>query len=77
MAAYSPYELFRVLIERVGWPTEEDKKAATASVAEMESMAIFGNLARMMECPHDADAMRNGKCTDCGKQVTGGSGQWR
>jgi len=74
MAAYSPYELFRVLIERVGWPSETDKRAAVASVAEMERMQIFGNLASIMECAHET--VRNGLCEDCTKQVTPPGG-WR
>lgn len=72
MSAYSPYELLRTLIDRVGWPDQADKKAATESVDEWERLQIFGNLATMMECPHDAEAIVNGKCRDCGKQITAG-----
>lgn len=76
-AAYSPYELLRVLIERVGWPTEQEKHTAVASVAAMERMQIFGNLASMMQCPHDPEAVHriSGVCGDCGSQVTGATGQ--
>lgn len=52
-AAYSLYDLFRTLVERVGWPTEGEKKAALDSINQAESMGILGNLATLMACPHD------------------------
>lgn len=73
-SAYSPYELLRTLIERVGWPDGTQKDAALRSVDAMENMQIFGNLASMMQCPHEQEARfipRYGTlpvCRDCGKQ---------
>lgn len=72
MAAYSPYELLRTLIERVGWPTEAEKVVALESVREFESMAIFGNLAQQMRCTHP-DIRTDGTCADCGKIIELGS----
>lgn len=69
-AGYSLYDLFRVLIERVGWPSEAEKKVALASVDRAEKMQVFGNLASMMACEHPEEAMtKSGKCADCGRQV--------
>jgi hypothetical protein len=68
-AAYSLYDLLRTLIERVGWPSEAEKRVALASVDAAEAMQVFGNLASQMACPHPAEAMQSGKCGDCGKQV--------
>lgn len=65
MAAYSLYDVLRTLVERVGWPTETEKKLCLDSIAEAERMAIFGNLAQIMTCKHEH---RHGnKCSDCGK----------
>lgn len=72
MAAYSPYDLFRVLCERVGWPQEEEKRVALASIAEWERMQMFGNLASLTACPHPPELIRDGRCEDCGHQVTSG-----
>ncbi len=69
MAAYSLYELLRTLVERVGWPTEEEKRAALESIAEAERMQIFGNLASSMACEHPQSELRNGQCLLCGRQV--------
>jgi len=69
-AAYSLYELFRTLIDRVGWPTEEQKRAALASVDSAERMGILGNLAVDMTCTHpDDERTAGGKCALCGRQV--------
>lgn len=83
MAAYSPYELFRVLIERVGWPDETQKRVALESVDEWERTSIFGNLARDLECDHSELDPYTGRCDDCNKQVTAalrsprrGAGGW-
>lgn len=56
-AAYTPYELLRALIRRVGWPDSSQEQAALSSVDQMEALAIFGNLAQMMACTHPADAI--------------------
>lgn len=69
-AAYSLYELFRTLVERVGWPTEEEKRAALRSVNEAERMQIFGNLAGTMACDHPTDCRTpQGQCTLCGRRI--------
>lgn len=70
-AAYSLYDLLRALIERSGWPTEDEKRAALASVDQAEANSIFGNLAANMACEHPEDAldMATGKCDDCGRQI--------
>lgn len=78
MAAYSLYDVLRTLIDRVGWPTEEEKRLCLESVNEAERMAIFGNLAQQMTCDHEPDetsdvyqygmrAARSNKCRLCGK----------
>lgn len=64
MAAYSLYDVLRTLVERVGWPTETEKRACLDSIAEAESMGIFGNLAQIMTCKHDRGST-NGKCREC------------
>lgn len=74
MNAYSPYDLLRTLIERVGWPVEEEKRVALSAVNDWEQMQIFGNLATMTTCTHPAEAVDRGTCTDCGKQITASSG---
>lgn len=69
-AAYSLYELLRLLIDRVGWPTEEEKNAARGSVDQAERMGIFGDLALMMTCDHPDDEPGdriNGRCMLCGR----------
>jgi len=71
-AAYSLYELFRVLIERVGWRSEAERVAALESVNLAESMGIFGNLAQMMKCPHERKsypARGVVNCLDCGRRL--------
>lgn len=73
MAAYSPYELLRVLIERVGWPTEAERVAALESVSEWESMGFLGgNLAQMTKCPHENTVSRykgGVMCLDCKRRI--------
>lgn len=77
-AAYSPYDVLRTLIERVGWPSETEKRLCLESIALWESMAIFGNLAQMMTCKHELprapdssgyfSGQRYGnRCVHCGK----------
>lgn len=66
-AAYSLYDLFRTLIERVGWPTEEEKRTALASVDAAERMQVFGNLASNMACDHPEQPNADGRCPDCGR----------
>lgn len=69
-AAYSLYDLFRALIERVGWPTEEEKRLALASVDAAEQGSVLGNLAVMMACDHPEESIAStGKCAECGKAV--------
>lgn len=70
-AAYSLYDLFRALIERSGWPTEDEKKAALASVDQAEKMNIFGNLATAMACEHPEEALdyATGICRECNRQI--------
>lgn len=78
-AAYSLYDLLRVLIDRVGWPDEDQKRAAVRSVGEAERMNILGNLARDMVCEHPTEARSAGQCRDCGRQVenTADPSGWR
>lgn len=73
MAAYSPYDLLRTLIERVGWPVEEEKRVALESVNEWERMQIFGNLATMTACPHEEISYATGACVDCGSRLWAGN----
>lgn len=76
MAAYTIYELLTTLIQRVGWPTEQEKVAALESVEHYRSVSLFGNMATLIECPHDrvtSAYSRNGTiniCVDCKKSVT-------
>jgi len=72
MAAYSPYDLFRTLIERAGWSHEEEKRVALESVAEWERMQMFGNLASLTACPHEHISRTNGACEDCGSRLWAG-----
>lgn len=71
MAAYTPYDFFRVLIDRVGWRNEEEKLAATSTVDEWERMGIFGNLVNMVACQHENIDYRRRPpvCTDCKRTV--------
>jgi predicted RNA-binding protein with PIN domain len=76
-AAYSLYDLLRTLIERVGWPTEDEKRVALASVDRAEQMQILGNLANQMTCSHPAEDMSaSGKCGACGKQIEVEQSTW-
>lgn len=68
MAAYTPYDLLRTLVERVGWPDEAQKRVALASIGEWESMSVFGNLVRLAECKHES-VHYNGRCEDCGLKI--------
>lgn len=69
-AAYGPYELLRALVDRVGWPTEAERAAAHASIAQMEQLRVFGTYAATMECEHPDDAIADtGVCTECGRKV--------
>lgn len=65
MAAYSLYELLRVLIQRVSWRTEAEMKAALESVDEAERMNVLGNLIPLFACKHPNK--RAGRCPDCGR----------
>lgn len=69
-AGYSLYDLLRTLIERVGWPSEAEKRVALASVDRAEQAQVFGNLATMMACDHPPDARtKSGRCELCDRQV--------
>lgn len=70
--AYSPYDLLRTLIERVGWPVEEEKRVALQSVNAWERMQIFGNLASMTTCRHENISRATGACEDCGSRLWAG-----
>lgn len=72
MAAYSLYDLLRTLIERVGWPTEEERRTAVESVNEAERLAVLGNVAQSMACDHPTIRV-DGRCDDCGRAVESGS----
>jgi len=76
MAAYNLYQILRTLVERVGWPTEEEKRVVLESINEAERMSIFGNLATSMECPHDAGEDNQGRCALCGRTIHQRNG-WR
>lgn len=80
MAAYSLYDVLRTLVERVGWPTEVEKRVCLESINEAEQMGIFGNLAKMMACKHDGEfdtvqfvgndrrnPVRSNVCRECGR----------
>lgn len=70
-AAFNPYELLRILIDRVGWPTEAEKAAALAAVDQYEGVQLFGNLASALACDHpDDERTRGGRCDLCGRQIT-------
>jgi hypothetical protein len=76
-AGYSLYDLLRTLVERVGWPTEDEKRVALASIDAAERMQVLGNLASMMACEHPEEAMsKSGKCADCGRQVEVEQSPW-
>jgi len=69
-AGYSLYDLLRTLVERVGWPTEVEKRVALTSIDRAESARLFGNIADQMACQHPEEAMApSGVCADCGRQV--------
>lgn len=69
-AAYSVYDLLRTLVERVGWQSEEEKRAALASVDQLEQKQIFGNLATMIACEHPTrETDSRGRCVDCGRMI--------
>lgn len=72
MSAYTPYDLLRTLVERVGWPTEVEKRVALESITEWESTNAFGNLVKLMNCKHE-DIRADGTCDECGKQIESGS----
>jgi hypothetical protein len=74
MAAFTPYDLYRLLVNRVGWPTESEKMAALESIDQWEQVQLFGNLASLMECAHE-EVSKDGKCMDCGRQIEARS--WR
>lgn len=84
-AAYTLYDLLRVLVERVGWQSEEEKRAALGSVDAAERMGIFGDLAQQMACdhPNEPGDRVGGRCTLCGRQIdqqihkTGGDAGYR
>lgn len=67
-SAYTLYDLLRALIERVGWPTEAEKRAAVDSVNEAEAMGVLGTMAKQLACPHES-VRRDGICEDCGGNV--------
>lgn len=69
-AAYSLYDLLRALTEKVSWPTEEEKRAALASIQRAEDTNIFGNLATALACTHETgETDREGRCVDCGRGI--------
>lgn len=72
MAAYTLYDVLRTLVERVGWPTEEEKRVVLDSIREAERMSILGNLATIMECAHDYGVQADGTCSDCGRIIEPG-----
>lgn len=73
MAAYTLYDVLRHLAGAAAWPSEEDKRAALESIGEAEKMAVLGNTARNIECPHD-DIQIDGRCADCGRTINVGHG---
>lgn len=70
-AGYSLYDLLRTLCERVGWPTEDEKRAALGSIDTAERMGILGDLAQQMACEHPQEPgdRINGRCMLCGRQI--------
>lgn len=73
-AAYSLYDLLRTLVDRVGWPSEEEKRAAHRSISEAERLGILGNLAVDMVCDHPDDQRSAGQCMVCGRQLENTTG---
>lgn len=73
-AAYSLYELLRTLVDRVGWPSEDEKRAAHRSISEAERLGILGNLAVDMVCDHPEDQRSAGQCLQCGRQMENTTG---
>jgi hypothetical protein len=62
------YDVLRHLCSVAAWPSEPDRRAAVASINEAEKMSVFGDVAKMIECPHDADLV-DGRCQDCGRTI--------
>ncbi len=75
VAGYTLYEVLRTLVERVGWPTEEEKRVVIESIAEAERVNLFGNMATIIECTHEDVPESTGKCTGCGRQIN--TNRWR
>lgn len=67
MAAYTIYDVLRHLAATASWPSEEDKRAAIASITEAESLSVLGNVARIIECPHTT--LSAGRCVDCDRTI--------
>lgn len=74
-AAYTLYEILRILIERVGWPSEAEKMRVLQSVSEAERVSLFGNMQQIIVCKHER-TRREGSymqpysvCEDCGKRM--------
>lgn len=64
-AAYTLYEILRILVERVGWRDETEKRIVMESITALEQVNIFGNLATIIECEHTYS--RN-QCTKCARR---------
>lgn len=76
MASHNIYEILTILVERVAWHNETEKGAVLESIAEMQRVALFGNMATLIECPHDNvtqtpgwRALGQAICHDCGRTI--------
>lgn len=74
-AAYTLYEILKILVERVGWPSEAEKMRVLESISEAERVSLFGNMQQIIVCKHTATrsvSVGSGwatVCSDCGKRL--------
>lgn len=59
-AAYSLYDLLDILIDRVAWPTENERFAAHESVQAARDVNLLGNFAEGITCEHPGPLERIG-----------------
>lgn len=69
MAAYTPYELLRMLVNTsTMWRDEAQKQPYLDSIDEWETMGVFGNVASALACQHEnVSPYPPFKCPDCGR----------
>lgn len=69
MSAFTPYEVLRLLVEKVNWTNERDRLAVLESIQEFERARIFGDMVSAIECLHDTIVRPNQWCSLCGKRL--------